>query len=73
MNKRTNGRTKVPLCSTGLRPLWGRCPKRKKFPICVKALVINPFGAAAQKGDQLTNQPTDRQKRMKENFGKFWR
>ena len=20
------GRTKVPLCSTGLRPLWGRCP-----------------------------------------------
>ena len=22
-----NGQTKVPLCSTGLRPLWGRCPK----------------------------------------------
>ena len=22
----TDGRTKVPLCSTGLRPLWGRCP-----------------------------------------------
>ena len=20
------GRTKVPVCSTGLRPLWGRCP-----------------------------------------------
>ena len=29
-NKRTNERTKVPLCSTGLRPLWGRCPKRKQ-------------------------------------------
>merc|ERR1712074_221488 len=27
---RTNGRTKVPLCSTGLRPLWGRCPKSLK-------------------------------------------
>ena len=26
-NKRTNGRTKVPLCSIGLRPLRGRCPK----------------------------------------------
>ena len=26
-NERTNGRTKVPLCSTGLRPLRGRCPK----------------------------------------------
>ena len=24
---RTNGRTKVPLCSTGLHPLRGRCPK----------------------------------------------
>ena len=23
----TDGQTKVPLCSTGLRPLWGRCPK----------------------------------------------
>ena len=23
--ERTDGRTKVPLCSTGLRPLWGRC------------------------------------------------
>merc|ERR1711911_316231 len=23
---RTDGRTKVPLCSTGLRLLWGRCP-----------------------------------------------
>ena len=23
---RMDGRTKVPLCSTGLRPLWGRCP-----------------------------------------------
>ena len=22
---RTNEQTKVPLCSTGLRPLWGRC------------------------------------------------
>ena len=46
--------------------------KRKKFPLCVKAKVIDPFRAAAQKGDQLINQPTDRQKRMKENFGKFW-
>ena len=26
-NKQTNAQTKVPLCSTGLRPLWGRCPK----------------------------------------------
>ena len=26
-NERTDGRTKVPLCSTGLRPLRGRCPK----------------------------------------------
>ena len=24
---RTDGQTKVPLCSTGLCPLWGRCPK----------------------------------------------
>ena len=33
MNKRTNNtnrRTKVPLCSTGLRPLWGRCSKSIK-------------------------------------------
>ena len=29
MNERTNGRTKVPLCSTGLRPLRGRCPKNR--------------------------------------------
>ena len=29
-NERTNGRTKVPLCSTGLRPLRSRCPKRRK-------------------------------------------
>ena len=27
-NERTDGRTKVPLCSTGLRPLGGRCPKK---------------------------------------------
>ena len=27
MNGRTDGRTKVPLCSTGLSPLRGRCPK----------------------------------------------
>ena len=33
----TNGRTKVPLCSTGLRPLWGHCPKIIKF------CVIFPF------------------------------
>ena len=26
INKSTNKQTKVPLCSTGLRPLWGRCP-----------------------------------------------
>ena len=26
-----NGRTKVPLSSTGLRPLWGRCPKELDF------------------------------------------
>ena len=35
-NERTNGRTKVPLCSTGLRPLRGRCPKKQKnayFPL----------------------------------------
>ena len=30
---RTNGRTKVPLCSTGLRPLRGRCPKSNKINI----------------------------------------
>ena len=29
-NERTDGRTKVPLCSTGLRPLRGRCPKKEK-------------------------------------------
>ena len=28
-----NGRTKVPLCSTGHCPLWGCCPKRKKRTI----------------------------------------
>ena len=27
-DKGTDGRTKVPLCSTGLYPLQGRCPKR---------------------------------------------
>ena len=27
-NGQTNERTKVPLCSTGHRPLRGRCPKR---------------------------------------------
>ena len=27
---RTDERTKVPLCSTGLRPLRGHCPKTKK-------------------------------------------
>ena len=27
--ERTNGQTKVPLCSIGLCPLWGRCPKRE--------------------------------------------
>ena len=26
-DERTNGQTKVPLCSIGLCPLWGRCPK----------------------------------------------
>ena len=35
--------------SIGHRPLRGRCPKRRKFPICVKVKVISPFGAAAQK------------------------
>ena len=45
--------------SIGFQPLQGRCPKRRKrrrrrrrrriFPICVKASVIDPFGAAAQK------------------------
>ena len=30
-DERTNGRTKVPLCSTGLRPLRGRCPKMEKL------------------------------------------
>ena len=34
--------------------------RRRKFPICVKAMVIDPFGATAQKGDQPTNRPTDR-------------
>ena len=29
-NRRTNGRTKVPPCSTGLRPLRSRCPKREE-------------------------------------------
>ena len=33
---RTNERTKVPLCSTGLYPLRGRCPKTAK--IVAKAL-----------------------------------
>ena len=28
-DERTNKQTKVPLCSTGLRPLGGRCPKDK--------------------------------------------
>ena len=26
--------------------------KRKKFPLCVKAKVIDPFRAAAQKGEE---------------------
>ena len=30
-NERTNERTKVPLFSTGLRALRGRCPKTKDF------------------------------------------
>ena len=30
-NEQTNGRTKVPLCSTGLCPLWGRCPASPPF------------------------------------------
>ena len=38
-NEQTNGRTKVPLCSTGLCPLRGRCPKRafltQKWLSCV--------------------------------------
>ena len=34
MDKRTDGQTKVHLCSTGLRPLWGCCPKtKKKLPL----------------------------------------
>ena len=34
--------------------------RRRKIPTCVKAYVIDPFGAAAQKGtDQPTNQRTD--------------
>ena len=37
---RTNGQTdrrmKVPLCSTGLRPLWGRCPKSENYSILFK-------------------------------------
>ena len=28
-NQQTNEQTKVPLCSTGLRPLQGHCPKSK--------------------------------------------
>ena len=31
MDGETDGQTKVPLCSTGLCPLWGRCPKRGKI------------------------------------------
>ena len=41
-NERTNGRTKVPLCSTGLRPLRGRCPKKKTNELstrCKKNLI----------------------------------
>ena len=26
MEGQMDGQTKVPLCSTGLHPLWGRCP-----------------------------------------------
>ena len=32
-NERINKQTEVPLCSTGLHPLWGRCPKTKKITI----------------------------------------
>ena len=41
-DERTNGQTKVPLCSTGLRPLRGRCPK-------MESQVMGPSIAAAQK------------------------
>ena len=30
MNEKMNKQMKVPLHSTRLRPLWGRCPKRKE-------------------------------------------
>ena len=51
---------KIPhMCeSIGHRPLRGRCPKRRKFPICVKAKNIDPFGAAALLPPQLQPQPT---------------
>ena len=29
-NEQTNKQTKVPMCSTGLCPLWGRCPKKEE-------------------------------------------
>ena len=32
--------------------------RRRKFPICVKAKVIDPFGAAALLPPQLQPQPT---------------
>ena len=59
-SRRRRRRRKFCLCeSIGIQPLQGRCPKRRKrrrrrrrgrtFPIYVKASVIDPFGAAAQK------------------------
>ena len=35
-NGRTDERTKVPLCSTGLHPLRGRCSKSKNYSILLK-------------------------------------
>ena len=47
-NELTNERTKVPLCSTGLRPLRGRCPKTLKS---------HHFKNVT---DRRTDRPTDR-------------
>ena len=40
--------------------------KEEKFPLCVKAWVIGPFGAAAQKGDRPTDRPTNRHSGVQE-------
>ena len=53
-NELTNGRMNVPLCSTGLHPLRGRCPKMKQNPRgCIEFAFDPPFLGSGSGGDDL--------------------